>query len=69
MQKIKVTLKAARVNASYTQVQAAQKLGVTANTVSRWESGKSRPTIEACLKMCKLYNLTLDDIFYPCNPL
>ncbi|WP_270649194.1 helix-turn-helix transcriptional regulator [Limosilactobacillus mucosae] len=32
-----LTLKAARVNAGMTQIQAAKKLGVSNQTLGRWE--------------------------------
>lgn len=40
-----MTLKAARVNAGLTQTEAAKQLGVTKNTLSNWELGRSFPTV------------------------
>ena len=42
-----ITLKAARVNVGMTQEEAAKRIGVTANTISRWELGISAPTCSA----------------------
>ncbi len=61
----KITMRAARVNANYTQAETAEKLGVSKGTVSRWESGKSSPRVEQMSMLCKLYKITLGDVFLP----
>lgn len=38
---MKVTLKAARINAGYTQSEAAKKLQVSKDSISNWERGVS----------------------------
>lgn len=35
---MKVSLKAARVNANLTQIEAAKKLNVTKDTIANWEN-------------------------------
>lgn len=60
-----LTLKAARVNAGLTQKQAASIIGVTDNTISRWELGISSPTFKHLPNICKAYNLkSYDDIIF-----
>lgn len=67
---MKITLKAARVNAGFTQKEAAEKLGVSNNTLCSWEKGTSMPNIQQVLKLCELYKVDLDNlIFLPSNPL
>lgn len=67
---MKITLKAARVNAGLTQKEAAEKLGVSNVTVCNWENGLSVPNIQQVLKICELYKVDLDNlIFLPGNPL
>lgn len=61
----RITLKAARVNSNYKVTEIAEKLGVSKSTVTRWENGKSSPRVEQMLKLCKLYNATINDIFLP----
>ena len=39
-----ITLKAARVNAGMTQDEVAKKAGITVQTLSSWEIGKSVPS-------------------------
>lgn len=58
----KITLKAARVNAGYTQKQAAFKLGVSNATLHKWEKGKSFPKQPMIERLCDLYALPYDAI-------
>lgn len=60
----KMSLKAARVNAGYSQKEAANKLGVSNGTLCNWENGKSFPNVEQVDRICKLYGLTYDDIIF-----
>ena len=39
----KVSLEAARVNAKYSQKEAAKLLGISNKTLCKWENGKSFP--------------------------
>ena len=58
----KITCKAARINAGYTQEEAAKELGVATSTLRNWENGKSYPKQPAIEKMCTLYNRSYDSI-------
>lgn len=66
LEKINITLEAARVNAGYTQEQAASILGVSRSTIINWENGKTIPGIPSMHKMSQLYGIPLDCIFLPC---
>ena len=66
LKKINITLEAARVNAGYTQEQAASNLGVSRATIINWENGKTIPGIPSMHKMSQLYGIPLDYIFLPC---
>lgn len=67
---IKLTLKAARVNAGYTQKEAAEKLGVSNVTLCNWEKGVSYPDIQQVQAICELYGVSYDNlIFLPDNML
>lgn len=57
-----MTLKALRVNADYTQVEAAKALGITPETLSNWERGKSFPTVPQIKEIEKLYSTKYADI-------
>lgn len=66
---MKVSLKAARVNAELKQTEVATALGVPVDRVKYLESkeGSSRITYETLLTLCSLYKCTPDDIFLPIN--
>lgn len=66
MKEIKISLEAARVNAGYTQEQAASKLGISRATIINWEKGRAIPGIPAMDKISKLYKIPVDFIFLPC---
>ena len=59
---MKITLRAARVNAGLDQADVARELGVNIATVSSWETGKTKPSLENFKKMCNLYNCPADMI-------
>lgn len=44
------------------QEQLADKLDVSRQSVSKWESGQTYPEMDKLLTMCKLFNITLDDL-------
>ena len=58
----KITLSAARVNAGYSQKEAAELLGISNKTLCNWENGKTFPDQPMIEKICKLYGVTYDMI-------
>lgn len=70
VEKMKITLEAARVNAGLVQKEAAAMLGVSNKTLSSWENGISFPDAQQIEKICELYVVSYDNInFLPNNPL
>jgi len=62
------TLKALRINAGLDQKEAAKIIGVTPETLSNWERGKTFPSVPQITEIEKLYNVTYADIkFLPEN--
>ena len=53
-------IKTARNEAGLSQEQAAEALGVSRQTVSNWETGKTYPDIISVIKMSDLYSVSLD---------
>lgn len=51
-----------RSRAGVTQEQLAEELGVTRQSVSKWESGASFPEMDTLLRICDMYNVTLDTL-------
>lgn len=66
LEKLQISLKAARVNANLTQEEVAAEMGVTKQTIINWEKGKVVPGIPEMEKMSRLYNIGQDYIFLPC---
>ena len=60
----KITLKAARVNAGLTQQEVANELNVALSTVRNWETGTTMPKLSYFVKLCQLYNMPMDGIFF-----
>ena len=52
----------ARKKAGLSQESVAEKLGVSRQTISKWETDETIPDIYQSKKMAKLYNLTLDEL-------
>ena len=45
-----------------TQEQLAEKLNVSRQTISKWESGSSTPDIESVVKVSEIFQVSLDDL-------
>ena len=57
-----ITLEAARVNAGYTQKEAANKMHISNKTLQSWETGKSYPNADKIAVLCDLYGIAYDHI-------
>ena len=53
-------IRLARKQAELTQEQAAERLGVSRQTISNWETEKSYPDIRSVIRMSDLYGVSLD---------
>lgn len=49
-----------RISFGWTQVQLAQKLGVTKQTVSNWENDNIQPSIDMLVKLSNIFNVSTD---------
>ena len=59
-----ITLKAARVNNNLTQMEAAKRIGVTVDTLSNYERGKSYPDVPVIQKMEEVYGVSYSEIIF-----
>ena len=55
-------IREARNAANLSQEQAAESLGVSRQTVSNWETGKTYPDIISVIRMSDLYSVSLDHL-------
>ena len=53
----KISMKAARVNAGYTQADMAQKLEVTRVTYIKWENGEGKPYGDHLMRLINWLNI------------
>ena len=53
-------IKEARMKAGFTQEQIAEALGVSRQTISNWENGRTYPDIVSVVKMSDLYHICPD---------
>ena len=52
-----------RKKSGLSQAELAQKIGVKNSTVSSWERRANAPDIETLFSICKLFNVTVADMF------
>ena len=59
-----ISIKAARVNAGYTQEEVAKALKKSKNTIVSYEAYASSPDITIALAMAELFGMSVDDIIW-----
>lgn len=64
MEKLQISLAAARVNAKMTQEDVAKEMHVSKQTIVNWEKGKTVPGIPEIEKLSRIYKMPQDNIFY-----
>lgn len=57
-----ITLKAARMNKGYDQEEAARLIGISADTLSNYERGKTFPDVPILKRIEEVYEIKYDDI-------
>lgn len=65
MRVMKKTLKQLRKSVGLTQDEAAGALGVSHDTLSRWENGTTHPTAPQIVDICRVYECKFDNIIWP----
>ena len=55
-------LKNIRKEHNLSQEQIAEKLGVSRQSVSKWESNQAYPEMDKMIQICQLFNLNIDDL-------
>ena len=57
-------LKAARAGQEMSQQELADAVGVSRQTISAIEKGDYNPTINLCIRICRVLDKTLDELFW-----
>ena len=55
-------IKKIRKENNLSQEQLAEKLGVSRQSVSKWESNQAYPEMEKMLQICQIFNLNIDEL-------
>lgn len=55
-------LKAARKRCKLSQEEVAEKLHVSRQAISRWETGKNQPDLESLIDLGRLYQTSIDEL-------
>ena len=55
-------LKELRTSKNLSQMQLAQKTGLSQSAIAKWELGKTEPTASAIIALAKFFNETTDYI-------
>lgn len=51
-----------RKNNGYSQEVLAEKLGISRQSISKWERGEASPEIDNLMALAKIYGITLDEL-------
>jgi transcriptional regulator with XRE-family HTH domain len=57
-----MTFKELRKNANVTQVKLADKLGITQNAISMWETGNAKPETDKILKIAAFLGVSVEEV-------
>lgn len=60
----KLTLKAARVNAGLTQVEAAKKIGISDATLLNYEKGRAFPDVRILKRIEDVYGIEYRNLIF-----
>ncbi len=61
---IHTTLKNIRIEKGMTQEQVADKIGLTRQAISAYESGKRQPGLDILMSLAEFYNVEIEEILY-----
>lgn len=60
---MELTLEQARMMRKMSRATVAKELKVNETTIYRWETGKTMPDVVQFKKLCRLYDISADDLF------
>lgn len=56
-------LREIRISKGLSQYELAKKLGISQQRLSNYEKGKRKLPVELAIKICRILNVTLEDIY------
>ena len=59
-----MTLRAARINKGFTRKDAAEKLGISKDTLGNYERGDTYPDVPVIKRIEETYGVTYDEIIF-----
>lgn len=65
IEKPRISIASARVNAGMKQSDFARELNVSVSTITNWENGRSEPNANQLRKISDLSGIPMDFIFVP----
>lgn len=60
--KVSEKIVALRKSKNLSQIQLAEKLGVSRQAISKWESGGTLPGIDSIIEISNFFNITIDSL-------
>lgn len=57
-------MKLARMEKDLSQIELANRIGVTRQTIGMIEAGDYNPSLKLCIVICRELDKTLDDLFW-----
>ena len=60
-------IKQIRMNKGYTLEAFGKLFNVSKSNILKWEQGQSLPNKKRIIEICKLANITIDELFYGAN--
>lgn len=57
-------MKLARMEKDLSQIELANRIGVTRQTIGMIEAGNYNPSLKLCIAICRELDKTLDDLFW-----
>ena len=58
-----MTLKEIRLNKRITQVELAKRVGIRQQTISHYETGRAKPSLDVAVKLAKVLGVSVEEIY------
>ncbi|MCQ2592048.1 MAG: helix-turn-helix domain-containing protein [Treponema sp.] len=53
----------------YSQEEVSEKIGISRQAYAKWEKGETSPDIEKCAQLAKIYNTSIDNLYFQQEPI